>query len=88
MSLASPTSSPPDDGGEPLLGEVMMGGRSQIGSPALHELRERFTREFGCLPDRHRALRSPAMYQVTTSVELERLRLEVSEGLTERETGA
>jgi nicotinate phosphoribosyltransferase len=69
----------PDDGGQGLLGEVMSEGRPTQRPQSLQQLRERFAREFDRLPDVHKALRSPAMYGVSTSAKLERLRRAVSQ---------
>ena len=56
--------------------------------PTLNELRERFSREFARLPDQHKKLTSPEMYEVIISDGLNRLTSEVTRGLRERELGA
>ena len=53
--------------------------------PTLEELRERFRREFACLPQRHKALRSPEAYEVQISKELEQLGQRVVRETTGRE---
>ncbi len=75
---------PPDEGPEALLSQVMSDGRRLADPPSLARLRAPFAEEFGCLPERHKALRSPAMYRVTTSAELERLQRAVSEEARKR----
>jgi nicotinate phosphoribosyltransferase len=74
--------------GEPLLGKVMEGGRRVTPDPTLEELRKRFRREFACLPQRHKALRSPEVYDVRISKELEQLRQRVVRETTAREIGS
>jgi nicotinate phosphoribosyltransferase len=59
--------------GEPLLHEVMKAGSHVTPDPTLEELRQRFRREFACLPQQHKMLRSPTMYNVELSEELDRL---------------
>jgi len=71
--------------GEPLLGEVMEGGKRVTPNPTLEKLRYRFRREFAFLPQRHKALRSPEVYDVRISKELEKLRQRVVQETTERE---
>jgi nicotinate phosphoribosyltransferase len=66
-------------GGEALLAEVMRAGKRLRADPPLEELRRRFRAEFGCLPERHKALRSPAHYEVQVSPELEALREKVAQ---------
>jgi nicotinate phosphoribosyltransferase len=73
---------------EPLLGEVMRGGKRLRPGPTLDEIRERFRQQFASLPERHKALRSPEPYDVQTSAELERLRQRVVEETKNREIGA
>ena len=58
---------------EPLLSEIMRNGQRVETLPSLRELRESFQEEFACLPERHKALRSPALYQVTVSEQLAEL---------------
>jgi nicotinate phosphoribosyltransferase len=71
--------------GEALLGAVMERGRRVTPDPTLEELRKRFRREFACLPERHKALRSPEGYDVRISKELEELRQRVVRETTARE---
>ena len=78
----------PSDGSEPLLGEVMRGGKSITPNPTLNELRARFGNEFECIPDRLKGLRSPSHYEVTTSADLVRLQKRVAAQVREREFGA
>jgi nicotinate phosphoribosyltransferase len=59
--------------GEPLLSEVMNGGNRLHRPSPLEELRQRFRREFACLPERHKRLRSPELFDVQLSQELDRL---------------
>ncbi|MCH8283962.1 MAG: nicotinate phosphoribosyltransferase, partial [Chloroflexi bacterium] len=58
---------------EPLMHAVMDGGRRLGPDPALEELRARFVEEFAALPERHKALVNPALYDVAISGELQRL---------------
>ena len=58
---------------EPMLHAVMDGGRRLGPDPTLQELRARFVEEFAALPDRHKALVNPALYDVAISGELQRL---------------
>ena len=74
--------------GEPLLGEVMEEGRRVTPDPSLEDLRRRFRREFACLPQQHKALRSPELYDVRISKELEQLRQRVLRETTAREVGS
>jgi nicotinate phosphoribosyltransferase len=67
------------NGAEALLGEVMRDGKRLQPSPALEELRQRFRREFACLPERHKALKSPDPYEVAISQELQKLQRRVEE---------
>ena len=76
------------EGGEPLLGEVMKEGRRVAPDPTLEELRKRFRREFACLPQRHKALRSPEVYDVRIGKELEQLRQRIVRETTARELGS
>jgi nicotinate phosphoribosyltransferase len=85
ISLA--TEGPPDSGGEPLLHEVMRDGRRLEEPESLGELRDRLAREFRRLPARHKALRSPAMYDVTVSPALARLARDAEVQVRERELG-
>ena len=78
---------PPDKGTEALLSEVMANGKRLGKPPTLRQLRERFTREFACLPDRHKALRSPAMYPVNASEKLRKLQQTVTKEVRNCELG-
>jgi len=51
----------------------------------LKELRERFRREFVSLPERHKALRAPGLYDVRTTDRLEQLRESVVQETKKRE---
>jgi nicotinate phosphoribosyltransferase len=75
------------DGTAPLLSEVMREGKRAHPSPTLEELRLRFRGEFACLPERHKALRKPELYDVRVSEELEQLRQRVVEETVARELG-
>lgn len=75
----------PVAGSEALLGEVMRGGKPLTPSPSLEKLRRRFGSEFACLSERHKQLRSPELYDVTISSELEQLWQRVVREATERE---
>jgi hypothetical protein len=73
------------NGGEVLLDEVMRDGERLRPSLALDELRQRFRREFVCLPERHKALKSPDPYEVAISQELQNLQRRVVEEVKRRE---
>ena len=70
---------PPEEGAEPLLGEVMEEGRRVVCLPTLSELRERFREKLAPLPERHKALTSPAPYEVAISDQLQKLSADVRE---------
>jgi nicotinate phosphoribosyltransferase len=70
---------------EPLLLEVMTNGKRTVGDEPLPTLRQRFAREFACIPAACKSLRSPTMYEVRTSAELERLREQVVQETKKRE---
>jgi len=72
---------------EALLGEVMQGGRRLGPAASLDELRSRFRIQFASLPERHKALRAPELYDVRISKELEQLRDRVVQQTKEREVG-
>jgi nicotinate phosphoribosyltransferase len=74
--------------GEPLVGEVMKGRKRAAPNPTLAELRSRFRREFACLPERHKALRSAEVYDVRISEQLEQLRQRVVRETKEREVNS
>ena len=84
-TIALATQDPPE-GAEALLTEVLRNGKVMAPSPTLDELRERFKREFACLPAQHKALRSPQLYEVAISGELEALRSKVLQDLRESQT--
>ena len=77
----------PDRDGEPLLKDVMRGGRLTNQHPPLEELRERFARDFAHLPETHKALRSPATYDVRYSQGLTDLQATAEAEIRERELG-
>ena len=68
---------------EPLLSQVMKEGSRLEPRQSIEGLRERFKKEFDCLPDQHKALRSPATYDVSVSGELQSL----SESLSRKARG-
>ena len=65
---------PPPDGAAPLLEEVMRGGRVAAPSPPLPDIRARLAGELASLPSPHKALKSPARYEVRVSDRLDALR--------------
>lgn len=69
---------PPAKRAEPLLTEVMRDGKPASPHPSLKELRERFASEFACLPDQHKALKTPERYDASITDALESLRSEVA----------
>jgi nicotinate phosphoribosyltransferase len=73
------------NGAEALLGEVMRDGKRLRPSLAREELRQRFRREFTCLPQWHKALKSPEPYEVVISEELQNLQRRVVEEVERRE---
>jgi nicotinate phosphoribosyltransferase len=75
------------EAGEPLLGEVMRRGKRLGPSVTLNELCRRFRQEFACLPERHKALRSPELYDVRISAELDRLQQRIVQETKARELG-
>ena len=81
--IALHSEDPPQEGEEPLLGEVMTGGKRRYQAESLQELRDRFSAEFASLPDRHKGLRSPPKYEVTVSDRLERLAQTVAQRVTQ-----
>ena len=64
---------PASDGSEPLLEEVIRGGRIVAQSPSLADIRARLASELASLPSAHKALKSPAPYEVRISDRLEAL---------------
>jgi nicotinate phosphoribosyltransferase len=73
--------------GELLLIGVMEGGKRLTPDPTLNNLRQRFRREFACLPERHKALRLPEQYHVRISEQLRQLQERVARETREREIG-
>ncbi len=65
------------DGAEPLLTQVMDGGRLTSSHPALTQVREIFVQDFAKLDEKHKALVNPPEYPVSTSQGLERLTTQV-----------
>ena len=65
------------NGGEPLLTQIMAGGRLAGPHPTLAQLRENFEQDFAKLDDKHKALVDPPKYLVSTSQGLERLTTQV-----------
>ena len=72
---------PPGTGWEPMLKEMMTGGRRVRQSRPLGWLRQCFGEEFECLPKQHKFLRKPAAYEVDVSQVLQRLTTELSRTL-------
>ena len=68
---------PPERGAEPLLETYMDGGRIVKPLPSLHEVRERFQRDFFALDDRYKVLKNAPRYPVRLSRELRRLQRQV-----------
>lgn len=60
--------------GEPLLKEIMRGGKVVSPCPALSEMREGFASEFAALPGGCKAIRNPIPYSVEFSPRLKALR--------------
>lgn len=71
-------------GGEPLLETVMIDGRRIRPAPTLAEMRERFNRDFGQLPEHYRRLRRPSRYPVAFSPALQQLTNRVQGSLLEK----
>ena len=78
---------PRQEGGEPLLSEVMTGGERRYQAESLQVLSDRFSTEFASLPDRHKALTAPPMYEVTPSDKFERLAQTVAQRVTQAGIG-
>jgi nicotinate phosphoribosyltransferase len=64
--------------GEPLLQEVMRGGRRRSPSPSLVEMRERLAADLAALPENVKAIRSPARFPIEFSPKLKALRDEIA----------
>lgn len=76
---------PPPAGAEPLLGEVMRGGRCLRPESVLSRLREEFRTRFAQLLDRHKALRAPEHYPVDVSPGLTELQRVIERETVRRE---
>lgn len=76
------------EGAEPLVSDVMAGGKRLRPDPTLEELRGRFHQEFACLPEPHKRLRAPEMYNLRVSEELDRLQQRIVWETKEREIGS
>ncbi len=73
-------SEPADEPGtEALLATVMEEGARLVPPSSIADARERFSNEFRRLPDLYKALRSPSVYPVGVSPELDRLQSQVTE---------
>lgn len=70
------------DQAEPLLAEVMTGGRLPGPHPTLTETRETFESDFAKLDEKHKVLVEPPKYQVSSSDALNRLTAQVRADLT------
>jgi nicotinate phosphoribosyltransferase len=70
----------PIGGAEPLLEEVMSGGKRVSFAPGLGESRDRFRREFAFLADRCKRLKSPDRFEVLISDRLAELRDRITRG--------
>jgi nicotinate phosphoribosyltransferase len=68
-----------------LLDEVMRKGTRVCPSPTLEEARQHFLKEWQLLPAQHKHLRSPAMYRVEISDDLQALQARVVREIEERE---
>lgn len=75
------------EGGQPLLHDVLTGGKRVKPDPALEERRDHVRRQLALLPEPHRRLRSPVEYEVGVSEPLSRLRREVAQETRAREIG-
>jgi nicotinate phosphoribosyltransferase len=71
-----------------VLTEVMAVGRRRRPAAPLEELRKRFQAEFARLPDPHKTLRSPQLYDVRISERLESLRQQIVQETKKRELAA
>jgi nicotinate phosphoribosyltransferase len=75
----------PEGSAEPLLSTVMRGGKPLMPVASLEALRQRFRGEFAWLPDQHKMLRSPPLYEVRISGRLESLRQQIVRETRQRE---
>ncbi len=82
--IATAAEPPTDDTVEPLLAEVMAGGKRLRPQETLADLRQRFAGQFQALPDEHKALKSPPKYPVSVSDELDRQRKTLSDEIINR----
>ena len=64
--------------GEPLLQEVMRGGRRRSPSPSLVEIRELLAADLAALPEGVKAIRAPGRFPVEFSPQLQALRDEIA----------
>jgi nicotinate phosphoribosyltransferase len=69
-------------GAEPLLKKVMENARKVGFLPSLKEIRANFLEELGHLDDRHKSIRSPALYPVELSPRLKRLQEEIQDKIS------
>jgi len=72
-------------GGEPLLRNVMQGGRIREPHPTLKEIRECFLEEFARLDKKIKAIRNPVVYPVELSPQLNTLREEMEKDVARAE---
>ena len=68
------------------MSEMMRDGKPAGSLPTLKELRERFVSEFACLPDQHKALKTPEQYDVSITDALERLRSKAAKDVRGRQS--
>ncbi|MBM3924976.1 MAG: nicotinate phosphoribosyltransferase [SAR202 cluster bacterium] len=78
---------PAQDGGEPLLQEVMRGGRRVKTAPGLEELREFHLSEMAKLPEQFKDINAKARFNVEISPGLESLRKRVVQRVLTKELG-
>jgi nicotinate phosphoribosyltransferase len=72
-------------GGEPLLKNVMRGGKVREPSPTLKEIKDRFLEEFARLDKEIKAIRNPATYSVELSPQLNALKEQMEKEVTRAE---
>ena len=60
-------------GGEPILRQVMKGGKIARPLPSLPDIRRTFADDFGRLPDRYKAIRDPSIFPAEASRRLQKL---------------
>ncbi len=73
------------DGGEPLLTDVMAGGRRTAPATALQDIRETFRREFDSMPEEYKRLEEPPDYPVSPSGALDNLASRVQRDIMDSE---